>query len=279
MDYIRKTLIVSFIFSIFFLATLQLNNLINNSKKKVLGTTTDSSSTLCNFLNSLTDKYCPTIIFSSTLPVNSIGQTKQVINVGQTDITDNPLLIGNISVSTSSDGKSATISFPTNQSSVAKIEYGTTAASLVLMTADSTATNSHKLTLNQLRPATNYYYRIRIGNKVFDNNGMPYFFMTKSQVSESNMVINNVTAIPSSDGKSVTITFTSNEPSVAKVEFGTTAAKLVLMVPENKSTNNHRLILTQLRPATNYYYRIRIGDKVFDNGGMPYLFKTKGVAN
>lgn len=279
MDYIRKTLIVSFIFSIFFLATLQLNNLVNNSKKKVLGTTTDSSSTLCNFLNSLTDKYCPTIIVSSTLPVNSIGQTKQVINVGQTDITDNPLLIGNISVSTSSDGKSATISFPTNQSSVAKIEYGTTAASLVLMTADSTATNSHKLTLTQLRPTTNYYYRIRIGDKVFDNNGMPYFFMTKGEVSESNMVINNVTAIPSSDGKSATITFTSNEPSVAIVEFGTTAAKLVLMVADSNRTTSHRLILSMLRPETNYYYRIRIGDRVFDNGGMPYIFKTYRAVN
>lgn len=267
MDYIRKTLIVSFIFSIFFLATLQLNNLLNNSKKKVLGTTTDSSSTLCNFLNSLTDKYCPNIDISTTSPTYNVGQTKPIIE---------QISVDNIVAISDSDGKSATIMFTTNKQAISKIEYGTTAASMVLMTTDDVSTSSHQIILSQLRPSTNYYYRIRIGDRIFDNNGMPYMFKTKGQTSVYTVSISSVVAVSSSDGKSATITFNTNTPSVAKIEYGTTAASLVLMTADSKSTMNHQLILNQLRTTTNYYYRIRIGDKIFDNGGMPFIFKTKG---
>ena len=86
----------------------------------------------------------------------------------------------------------------------------------------------------------------------------------------------NVVAVSSEDGKSVTITWSSEKEAVAKIEYGTTAASLVLMTADSVATANHSLTLSQLRPATNYYYRIRIGDEVFDNGGMPYIIKTKG---
>lgn len=85
----------------------------------------------------------------------------------------------------------------------------------------------------------------------------------------------NVTAIPSSDGKAATITWSSDKESISKVEYGTTAASLVLMSAEVSATTNHSLSLSSLRPSTTYYYRIRIGDEVFDNGGIPYTFKTK----
>lgn len=85
----------------------------------------------------------------------------------------------------------------------------------------------------------------------------------------------NVVATSSNDGKSATVTWTSEKESVAKVEYGTTAASLVLMTADTSATKDHNLPLTQLRPATTYYYRIRIGEEVFDNGGIPYFFKTK----
>lgn len=86
----------------------------------------------------------------------------------------------------------------------------------------------------------------------------------------------NVIAVSSEDGKSVNINWSSEKESLAKIEYGTTAASLVLMMADTVATTNHSLTLTQLRPATNYYYRIRIGDEIFDNGGMPYIVKTKG---
>ncbi len=88
----------------------------------------------------------------------------------------------------------------------------------------------------------------------------------------------NVSAIPGEDGKSATITWTSDKESISKVEYGTTAASLVLMSAESVAAVNHSLSLSSLRPATTYYYRIRIGEEVFDNGGVPYNFKTKADA-
>ncbi len=279
MDYIRKTLIVSFIFSIFFLATLQVNRIINNSKKNVLGATTGYNSTFCNILSSLTDKYCPNVITSPTLPVINVGQTTRDSDLGQTSVSNNPTLITNISVSLGSDGKTATITFTLSEPNSARIEYGTTAASLVLMSASTIRTNTHQIFLSSLRPGTSYYYRIKVGDKTFDNNGIPYFFITKNQAIENkienSLLISNVRATPGSDGKSATIIFTSSEPSVAKVEYGITAASLVLMSAESSMTTDHRILLSYLRSGTSYYYRIRIRDKVFDNNGTPFVFITK----
>lgn len=84
-----------------------------------------------------------------------------------------------------------------------------------------------------------------------------------------------VSAVPGDDGKSAVITWTSDKESISKIEYGTTAASLVLMAAETSAMTSHSVSLSSLRPATTYYYRIRIGDEVFDNGGIPYTFKTK----
>lgn len=88
----------------------------------------------------------------------------------------------------------------------------------------------------------------------------------------------SVTVVPGDDGKSAMISWVSDKESVSKVEYGTTAASLVLMSAESSSMTNHNISLTSLRPVTTYYFRIRIGDDVFDNGGIPWTFKTKADA-
>ncbi|HOR02034.1 MAG TPA: fibronectin type III domain-containing protein [Candidatus Woesebacteria bacterium] len=84
-----------------------------------------------------------------------------------------------------------------------------------------------------------------------------------------------VTAVSGDDGKTATITWTSNKESMAKVEYGTTAASLVLMSAESSMTTDHRVLLSSLQPGKTYHYRIRVGEEIFDNGGIPYNFKTK----
>jgi len=84
-----------------------------------------------------------------------------------------------------------------------------------------------------------------------------------------------VTAVLGDDGKTATITWTSNKESMGKVEYGTTAASLVLMSAESSMTMDHRVLLSSLQPGKTYHYRIRIGEEIFDNGGIPYNFKTK----
>ena len=59
------------------------------------------------------------------------------------------------------------------------------------------------------------------------------------------------------------------------VEYGTTPTALNFFAPEATKTKNHLVELTLLSPQTTYYFQIRIGDKKYDNGGVPWTFTTK----
>jgi len=87
----------------------------------------------------------------------------------------------------------------------------------------------------------------------------------------------NVLAKPSEEGKSATISWVSDKPTTGVVEYGTTPASLLLRAPESDSTSSHAVTLSPLKANTNYYFRIRIGEEVFDNNGIPYSFKTKAA--
>ncbi len=61
------------------------------------------------------------------------------------------------------------------------------------------------------------------------------------------------------------------------VEYGTTPTALNFFAPEAQKIKNHSLDLTLLSPGSTYYFQIRIGDKKYDNGGVPWTFTTKGT--
>lgn len=61
------------------------------------------------------------------------------------------------------------------------------------------------------------------------------------------------------------------------VEYGTSPTALNFFAPEAVKTKTHTVDLTLLSPTTTYYFQIRIGDKKYDNGGVPWTFTTKGA--
>ncbi len=61
------------------------------------------------------------------------------------------------------------------------------------------------------------------------------------------------------------------------VEYGTTPTALNFFAPEATKGKTHTLDLTLLSPNTTYYFDIRVGDKRYDNGGVPWTFTTKGA--
>ena len=87
----------------------------------------------------------------------------------------------------------------------------------------------------------------------------------------------NVLGKGNDDGKSATITWTTEKEAMGVVEYGTTPASLLLRAPESSQSTSHSIILTPLKAGTNYYFRIRVGEDVFDNNGIPYSFKTKAA--
>jgi hypothetical protein len=88
----------------------------------------------------------------------------------------------------------------------------------------------------------------------------------------------SVLATPAEDGKSVTITWSTDKAVQAVVEYGTTPASLLLRSLETDSTTSHKITINPLKPITSYYFRIRVGEEVYDNSGIPFSFKTKGTA-
>jgi hypothetical protein len=85
----------------------------------------------------------------------------------------------------------------------------------------------------------------------------------------------SVVAKSAEDGKTATINWVSDKATVGIVEYGTTPASLLLRAPESDQTVSHAVVLSPLKANTNYYFRIRVGEEVFDNSGIPYSFKTK----
>ncbi len=83
----------------------------------------------------------------------------------------------------------------------------------------------------------------------------------------------NVRVLP--DVSAATITWQSNKSSMGVVEYGANQANLLLRAPETSATTTHRVVLSPLKPATIYYFRIRIGDEIYDNNGIPFSFRTK----
>jgi len=76
---------------------------------------------------------------------------------------------------------------------------------------------------------------------------------------------------------SVTISWSTGVETQAIIEYGTSPTALNFFAPEATKEKNHTLDITLLSPSTTYYFVIRIGDKKYDNGGVPWSFTTKGV--
>jgi len=74
---------------------------------------------------------------------------------------------------------------------------------------------------------------------------------------------------------SATVTWQTSKPAAAQIEYGTTPGSFLLRTFERGETTNHNLTLSPLLPETIYYFRIRVGDKVYDDNGAPFSFTTK----
>ena len=74
---------------------------------------------------------------------------------------------------------------------------------------------------------------------------------------------------------SAAISWQTTEPVVGQVEYGTTPGSFLLRATETSPTTNHNVSLSPLLPETIYYFRIRVGEEIYDDNGAPYSFTTK----
>jgi len=79
--------------------------------------------------------------------------------------------------------------------------------------------------------------------------------------------------------KSVKISWTTDKATLSRVQYGTTPASMLLqsdLSEEVDAKTSHVVNISNLKPGQSYYFRIKTGDSLYDNGGIPFSFKTKG---
>jgi len=86
---------------------------------------------------------------------------------------------------------SAIVNFATEKPSFSRIIYGSDPGQLSLFSVETNQTDTHGVTLSFLSPNTSYYYKIRIGEKEYDNNGQPYTFTTRPAEAGASAVTGN----------------------------------------------------------------------------------------
>jgi len=77
--------------------------------------------------------------------------------------------------------QSATITWTTQKATQGVINYGLSPTNLTLIQAENTPAINHQLNLTNLLPGNTYFFVIKIADNIFDNNGQPFTFTTKSK--------------------------------------------------------------------------------------------------
>lgn len=115
---------------------------------------------------------------------------------------------------------------------------------------------------------------IIIGIVIFVGLVFLYFSVFGSRAADfepRDVVVSNI------EKNSVRISWATGVDTQGVVEYGTTPTALNFFAPEATKDKTHTLDLTLLSPNTTYYFDVRVGDKKYDNSGVPWTFTTKGT--
>lgn len=154
-------------------------------------------------------------------------------------------------------GSTATVTWTTDESATSVVDYGTTSA--LGSSVTGTVGTSHSVTLTGLSSATTYYYRVRSADAAGNVTTSPVVTAAPASFVSADTVapaIATVVATPS--GQSATVTWTTDEPSTSRVDYGTTTSLGTSATGASGTT--HSVTLTGLTPGTQYHYRVSSSD-------------------
>jgi hypothetical protein len=179
------------------------------------------------------------------------------------------LVIVNIEIANISD-RTATIIVTTNVNSWVKIDFGEEEDKLNYFVADSRLAKYHQIFLANLKPETEYYYRV-----VADNNyEQVYSFKRKFKTGKYNddipPKISNLKRLYLS-GTVAVFSWQTDEPATTQVDYGLDTSYSYHWKDKHK-TREHIAIIRNLRPATSYFARIYSIDQAGNRSG--YFYKN-----
>ncbi|MDC4206521.1 MAG: fibronectin type III domain-containing protein [Candidatus Manganitrophus sp.] len=162
---------------------------------------------------------------------------------------------------------SATISWTTNELSDTQIQYGTTTAYGSSTSLNMTLTTSHNQGLTGLSAATTYHFRVlsrdAAGNLATSGDNL---FTTPALPDTAAPILSGITT-GNLTASSVVISWNTNEPATARVEYGTTTAYGALSTLDATLGTGHTRTLNNLNPSTTYHFRV-ISKDAADNTAL-----------
>ena len=156
--------------------------------------------------------------------------------------------------------RSATIQWKTDEDATGVVEFGPTPEMGFIRELPTTG-QVHEVALSNLSAATNYY--VQVSSSDLSNNGP-----TTSQVVEFSTdavadllppVISDIRAV-AADSAAI-LTWNTDELADSFVEFGVDKALFDFNVGDTKDQTAHEMTLTNLLPATTYYYIVGSVDR------------------
>ena len=168
---------------------------------------------------------------------------------------------------------SVVIEWATNEASTSLVYYGTSSSALSLTASDVALVTAHSVSLTGLSASTTYYFRV--GSTDAQGNGPTYspsatsslsFATTAAPDTAAPVITSAPSAMPLSQS-SVSIEWSTDEPSTSIVQYGTTPG-LGLTSTNTDKVTSHQVTLLGLSAATTYYYRVGSVDR--SNNGPTY---------
>jgi len=102
------------------------------------------------------------------------------------------------------------------------------------------------------------------------------FFMVQGTSTQASEDVPQNVSIQTRDATSATVSWETGKETIAVVEYGTAADANTFneFAFSEIETTTHNVNLTSLEPNTTYFFQIRIGDEIYDNGGSFWTITT-----
>jgi len=174
---------------------------------------------------------------------------------------------------------SAAINWTTDEVSDTRVEYGMTASYGYTTTLDATLVSGHSQNLFGLAPSTIYHYRVLssdyAGNQAVSGD---YTFTTSDVPDTAQPVISNVQATNITE-ISATVTWTTDEPSTAQVEYGLDTSYGNFTSIDSGQVTTHSADINGLSSYTVYKFRVYSRDVSYNEAlSGDYTFSTSNVS-
>ena len=215
--------------------------------------TTDHKMTLSNLESGGTYTYLVGSTDASlngvTLSPQAVFTTDPEVDLTAPTITSAPTLIHK-------SHESATIQWKTDEDATAEITFGTEAASLGFIRTLPSTDKKHEITLTNLQPSTTYFYQA--ASEDLSNNGPTMSevlsLTTDAQADVLPPAVFEISTKTSDDF--AIIIWKTDELADSFVDFGTVSGFLDVTVGDGADVTDHKLTLTNLTPATTYFYTV-----------------------